>query len=217
VLHPGTAPSRRWINTCNWGVVSFRRDPVDTPERRGLPEMNMPKKAENPKPVDQQPKKTGRPPTYSKELSHKICELLSEGVSLREICRMDGMPYWRTVYLWMAQDEELAAHIARARQAGYDAIAEECLTIANTPLVGEIVTDDGEKLTIRKEDMLGHRKLQIETRLKLLAKWDPKRYGDRVALTGAEDGAPIKIESRQLFDAVLTNIETRRQIGERDE
>jgi len=176
--------------------------------------MNMPKKAENPKPVDQQPKKTGRPPTYSKELAHKICELLSEGVSLREICRMDGMPYWRTVYLWMAQDEDLAAHIARARQAGYDAIAEECLTIANTPLVGEIITDDGEKLTIRKEDMLGHRKLQIETRLKLLAKWDPKRYGDRVALTGAEDGAPIKIESRQLFDAVLTNLETRRQLEE---
>ena len=115
-----------------------------------------------------------RPSKYTPDVAHKICELLSEGVPLREICRMDGMPYWRTVYLWMAQDDDLAAHIARAREAGYDALAEECLQIANTPMLGEIVTDDGEKITVRKEDMLGHRKLPIETRLQLLAKWNPK-------------------------------------------
>ena len=28
--------------------------------------------------------------------------------------------------------------------------------------------------------MLGHRKLQIETRLKLLAKWSPKKYGEKI-------------------------------------
>ena len=40
--------------------------------------------------------------------------------------------------------------------------------------------------------MLGHRKLQVETRLKLLAKWDPKRYGDlmRQEISGP-DGSPI--------------------------
>jgi hypothetical protein len=37
-----------------------------------------------------------------------------------------------------------------------------------------------------------NRKLRIETRLKLLAKWDPKRYGERVAVGGAEDMPPIK-------------------------
>lgn len=35
-----------------------------------------------------------------------------------------------------------------------------------------------------REDMLGHRKLQIETRLKLLAKWDPRRYGEKVEVNG---------------------------------
>ena len=146
-----------------------------------------PAKAQTPKPIGLEPKKTGRPSKYTPEIAQKMCELLSEGVPLREICRMDGMPYWRTVYLWMAQDENLSAHIARAREAGYDAMAEECLTIANTPLYGEIVTDDGEKLIVRKEDMLGHRKLQIETRLKLLAKWNPKKYGDRTTLAGDPD------------------------------
>ena len=34
-------------------------------------------------------------------------------------------------------------------------------------------------IKIKREDMLGHRKLQIETRLKLLAKWNPKKWGDK--------------------------------------
>jgi hypothetical protein len=155
-----------------------------------------------------------RPSKYAPDIAHKICELLSEGVPLREICRMDGMPYWRTVYLWMERDADLAAHIARAREAGYDALAEECLTIANTPMLGEIVTDDGEKTTVRKEDMLGHRKLQIETRLKLLAKWNPKKYGERVQVAGDAD-APLKVEAElgaeKLLKTILEHAQLTRQ------
>jgi len=158
-----------------------------------------------------------RPSKYTPDVAHKICELLSEGVPLREICRMDGMPYWRTVYLWMAQDDDLAAHIARAREAGYDALAEECLQIANTPMLGEIVTDDGEKITVRKEDMLGHRKLQIETRLKLLAKWNPKKYGDRVQVAGDAD-SPLKVDAEvnaeKLFKTILEHAQLTRQASQ---
>ena len=45
---------------------------------------------------------------------------------------------------------------------------------------------------VRRGDMLGHRKLQIETRLKLLAKWDPKRYGGRTVLAG-DAQAPLAL------------------------
>ena len=164
--------------------------------------------------VGLQPKKTGRPSKYTPEIAQHMCELLSEGVPLREICRMEGMPYWRTVYLWMAQDENLSAHIARAREAGYDAMAEECLIIADTPKFGQkqVMTEDGTATTL--EDMLGHRKLQIETRLKLLAKWNPKKYGDRTTLAGDAE-APIKIEAEsqaeKMLAALLTNVELKRQ------
>ena len=62
------------------------------------------------------------------------------------------------------------------------------MRIADTPVVGEETTEkaNGDTET-RKGDMLGHRKLQIETRLKLLAKWDPKRYGERTTLAGDPD------------------------------
>lgn len=181
-------------------------------------------KAETPS-KPQAPKKIGRPSKYTPEIAQQICDLLSEGIPLREICRTEGFPAWRTVYDWMVRDDAavaagggagLSASIARAREIGYDAIAQECLIIADTPHVGKKVYSSGEGVTVTEEDMLGHRKLQIETRLKLLAKWDPKRFGDRVQLAGDAD-SPIKIEAEshadRLMAALLQNIELKRQDG----
>lgn len=163
----------------------------------------------------------GRPSSYDPVIAQQICELLSEGVPLRVICRMEGMPAWRNVYFWMARDADLSAHIARAREVGYDNIAEECLQIADTPQLGEELsenTDDkGVKtVTVKKVDMLGHRKLQIETRLKLLAKWRPEKYGDKTVITGDPNGAPIKTEetgSGRLFE-LIRNMEMNKRVTE---
>jgi hypothetical protein len=163
-------------------------------------------------------KKTGRPSKYTPEIAQQICEFLSEGVPLREICRKDGFPEWRTIYDWMYRDDALgdegvglSAAIARAREAGYDAMAEECLIIADNPMFGQkqVMTDQGTATTV--EDMLGHRKLQIETRLKLLAKWNPKKYGDKVQVGGDAEN-PLKVEADvTIFDAIIKNLEAKRQ------
>ncbi len=132
------------------------------------------------------PGRRGRPSKYTPELAHEICERLSKGEPLAQICRDDHTPAVRTVSLWKEYHPEFAADFARAREEGFDAIAADCLEIANTPLEGvrTEVGDDGKSKEVR-EDMLGHRRLQIETRLKLLAKWDPKRYGERTAIEHA--------------------------------
>lgn len=121
----------------------------------------------------------GRRTKYTAEIARQICERLSEGETLKSICRDEKMPGWRTVYDWMERHKEFAASIARARELGFDAIAEEALQIANTPEIGEETEDDGEKIKTKRADMLGHRKLQVWTRLQLLAKWSPGKYGDR--------------------------------------
>lgn len=162
------------------------------------------------------PKKAGRPSKYDPEIARIICEQLSEGIPLRQICREnDGFPAWRTVYDWMGRDEELSASIARARDIGYDALAEECLQIADNPQFGQkqVMTDQGTATTI--EDMLGHRKLQIETRLKLLAKFHPTKYGDRVAIEGVEGGAAIKTEDTNAnkFLDIIRNMEMNKRAG----
>ena len=166
-------------------------------------------------------KKIGRPSKYTPEIAAEICMRLSNGEPLRQICRDDGFPAWQTVYDWMYRDDELgeagvglSGAIAHARDLGYDAMAEECLIIADTPKLGERQVMDDKGSTITVEDMLGHRKLQIETRLKLLAKFNPKKYGDKLALAGDAEN-PLKAQvDVTLFDTLLTTLETRRQAKE---
>lgn len=137
----------------------------------------------------------GRHSTYNAEVADRICARLAEGETLRAICRDEGMPPWRTLYHWIEDHADFAARIARARELGFDAIAQEALSIADTPVIGEETeeSDDG-KTRVKRADMLGHRKLQVETRLKLLAKWDPKRYGDRVDLNhGGQADNPVQL------------------------
>ncbi len=163
----------------------------------------------------------GRPSSYDPVVAEKICELLSEGVPLREICRMEGMPAWRNIYFWMARDDDLSAHIARAREAGYDAIAEECLDIAdnatNDWMDREFRNAHGKIEVQRVVDTehIQRSKLRIETRLKLLAKWKPEKYGDKTIIAGDPNGAPIKTEeagSSRLFE-LIRNMEMGKRVA----
>ena len=127
------------------------------------------------------------------DLKRHICEQISDGVPLQQICREPGMPAWRTVYGWMEADEKFAADFARARELGADAIAEDSM---------RIVDELPERGPDGKIDpgSVAHAKLRAEHRLKLLAKWSPKKYGDKVQaeLTGAGGGA-IQVASTVTF------------------
>jgi hypothetical protein len=103
--------------------------------------------------------KTGRPSTYDPAVATKICEQLSEGISLREICRQEGMPPWQTVYSWMERDASLVEAIARAREIGYDALAEECLKIADDGTNDYVEGERGPQLN---SEHIQRSKLRIE-------------------------------------------------------
>jgi hypothetical protein len=106
---------------------------------------------------------------------------IESGKTLRAYCRQDGKPSYGTVYDWLEVDAAQSSRFAHARNIGEDQIAQECLEIADTTQIGEIVTQkpDGS-VEIKTIDMIEHRKLRIETRLKLLAKWNPKKWGDKL-------------------------------------
>ena len=179
------------------------------------------KGASTPESVSKAPKKTGRPSKYTPELAAEICERLSTGETMRQICRDEHMPHWTQVYEWLSRDDSLSLRVARAREAGYDALAEEALDIADTPRLGakkvfSSGSEEGEdSMTVTEEDMLGHRKLQIETRLKLLACWNPKKYGNKVAV-GGDPGNPVQVEIQSEADAylatLLKNVELNKQV-----
>ena len=161
-------------------------------------------------------KKMGRPPGDSPypnkaELKDEIIAWLANGQTLRDYCRQDGKPVYRAIYDWLQDDEDFAARFAHARVIGHDSIAEECTTLADTePLA--VFDEAGNKRY--DPGSISWRKMQIETRLKLLAKWNPKKYGDKTVLAGDPD-APVNIAvDFGTFDAMLTNIELLRHDGQ---
>lgn len=137
--------------------------------------------------------KRGRPSKFTPELADEIVLRISNGEPLREICRDEHMPAWRTFYDWQEADKAFSARIARARELGEEAIAQECLAIADTAKNDWMEThgqdDVGYKLN---GEHIQRSKLRIETRLKLLAKWNPRKWGEKVDLNhGVQPENPL--------------------------
>lgn len=135
-----------------------------------------------------------RPPSKAKVdnaavIKAAVCAQLARGTPLTSICSAPGMPSRQTVYDWAEVDSEFALHIARAREDGHDAIAEESLAI---------VDQSPERDAMGKIDSgwVALQKLRAEHRLKLLAKWS-KKYTEKstTEVTGANGGA-IVVDSR---------------------
>lgn len=126
-----------------------------------------------------------------------ILEGLAEGKSLRSICREAGMPAMSTVMKWCAEDKEWAEQYARAREAGNDAMAED---------IHEIADEDGKD----PQD----KRVRIDARKWLLAKRQPKKYGDAATLKLADaDGEKLQLDDvgrATRLAAIFAQIEQRK-------
>lgn len=141
--------------------------------------------------------KGGRPSKFTPEILQRIVDGLSQGTPLTVICREEGMPHDSTVRNWMEADPEVSLAIARAREAGFDQIALDALAIADNSERDTILTDKGGE--VPNSEWISRSRLRVETRLKLLAKWDPKRYGERVAQEiSGPDGGPVSLAAVRL-------------------
>lgn len=142
----------------------------------------------------------GRPSDFAQETADAICERLIEGESLRAICLDDDMPSASTVCRWLAQQSAFREQYAYAREAQADTLTDETLDIA----------DDGSNDWMEKKNAAGdvigveyngdavqRSKLRIDTRKWYASKLAPKKYGDKVALTGGgENDEPIRLAAK---------------------
>lgn len=109
---------------------------------------------------------------YTQAKADKICELLAEGVPLKHICKLDGMPHYVTALRWQKAHPEFQEMASLAKQDGTHALADECLEIADSDL------DPADK------------RIRIDTRIRLIGKWNSRAYGDKVDVTS--DGQKIE-------------------------
>jgi hypothetical protein len=123
--------------------------------------------------------------------------------------------FWNWYYAADASDENgLVQKVARARDNGVEAMVDKAINVAETPQLGEIVTIErdpehqkdveggaevkkldgspygGMVVKVRKEDMLGHRKLVVDTLFKAAQMLKPKKYGART-LVGSDPDNPL--------------------------
>lgn len=143
----------------------------------------------------------GRPPQpVPQDIADAIVQWIAEGKTLREFCRQSGMPVYSTVYDWEEKDKDFATRIARARLTGEDVIAQECLEIADDGRNDWETRKnrDGSEYQAVNPEIVNRSRLRIDTRLKLLAKWNPRKYGERLAHTGPDGSGPVVFEVRQV-------------------
>lgn len=142
----------------------------------------------------------GRPSKRTDAVIKRIIEGLSAGTPLTVICKPDDMPGVTTVYDWMNADAELSEAIARARDLGYDAIAKEAMEIIDAPPERVISTSGEDRTEVRIDSAaVQWAKNRAEVRLKLLAKWDPKRYGEMLKHANNE-GGPLQVNVMRFAD-----------------
>jgi hypothetical protein len=74
----------------------------------------------------------GRPSSYTSATVDRLYHRLSEGESLRAICREAGMPSVRTVLTWAATRPDFRRQYDLAREMGRHTIADEVLELADS-------------------------------------------------------------------------------------
>lgn len=113
----------------------------------------------------------GRPSTFTEETADAICDAMTEGESLLDICARPEMPNRRTVYRWMDENLDFASRCARAREGQADFMDHKILTVADACTPESAQAD----------------RVKISAYQWRAAKLCPKRYGDKLEVEGKID------------------------------
>jgi hypothetical protein len=133
----------------------------------------------------------GRPTSYNEEIAEVILDRLAEGTPLKKLCDEEGMPCYMSVLRWQRKFPEFSDLVARAKIDGTHALADECLEIAD-----EKTADPAD------------RRVRIDTRLRLIGKWNSRVYGDKVAVGGTPDLPPIRmVKTIEVSDLSLEELD----------
>ena len=138
------------------------------------------------------------PTKRTPKLEAEVLSRLAQGETLAALGRELGF-HATTWNDWCARDEALGLAHLRARDTGADAIAEHALALI-----------DAEPARVDGKIDPGHvqwKRAQVETRLKLLACWNPKKYGAKTQTTiGNKEGETLKVEGTADTAAIAASL-----------
>jgi hypothetical protein len=123
------------------------------------------------------------PPDTQIEVIDAVLDLVDDGKSLTQACKEVGFPR-KTVEGWIESDSTFSARYLRARANRAEKLFEEALTIQDEK--PDCVIDlnaDGEGGRSRIDPgFVSWQKNRVDLRMRMIAKMEPHKYGDRVEL-----------------------------------
>jgi hypothetical protein len=124
----------------------------------------------------------------------QILERIMAGRSLKQICEAEDTPARSTVHKWMADDPALSDRYARACEIRAEVVFDELFEIADDAR-NDWMERRGEDDAgwVANGEHIQRSRLRIDARKWALAKMQPKKYGDKLALGGADDLAPLVV------------------------
>lgn len=163
-----------------------------------------------------------------KIIQHVLAEL-SSGMPISRTLgddREDWLCCQRTFWNWYyeadAEDPDgLVQKVARARHCGIEAKMDEAMRVAETPMIGEVKVDKMVNVggvarpftEVRHEDMLGHRKLVVDTIHKQAQMLKPKTYGARLDVTSGGEKLQREAGETEKFSRLAALMEEKREQG----
>ena len=155
--------------------------------------------------------KRGRKTLYSKSLADKICDLIREGKSERQISRMKGMPSYVTIGRWKDEHPDFCLQSARARAASAELFnerrmkkSEELYEIAKNHLAQGLDIPKGVVEAIR---------VSIQEDAREAGLRDDSKFGDRKKVTlSGPNNEPVKIEAVHKYDLEKLNVDELNQL-----
>ena len=105
-----------------------------------------------------------------------VLQGMRSGLSAFKACKAAGVNQ-STFNDWLNADPALAADYARAREDLIESMAQEVLDLADS----EVPADEYGK---KDWQAIQKHKLQVDTRKWLLSKLSPKKYGDKIEVSG---------------------------------
>lgn len=142
---------------------------------------------------------TGRPSSFNKQIADRICETIATTPrGLDFICSgNDEFPHASTVHRWLTENADFRESYLRARERQADLIFDECLEIADDASGdSKLIGGEDETREVCNTEFVQRAKLRIDTRMRMAGKLAPKKYGDKVALTGGgPNDEPIKVQT----------------------
>jgi len=131
--------------------------------------------------------------------------VVNDAMSARQACMKHNVP--QTTFLgWVDEDKELAENYARARDLRHDKLADEIIEVSKqTP---SLLPSGGlDSVSVQKH------KLIVDSLKWTLSKLAPRKYGDRIEITGDKEN-PLQINNTVTLDVKKLSSETLREIME---